>query len=141
MFSTVDAVVESDTVPATVTAVEVRETLTGLATAFVIVEAVVEGVTVPVIVTVLSTVTFVELRDAVMVLSTVTFVDASETLPATVTAVLVKETLTGFPTALVIVEAVEDKLTVPTVILTQRFPTSSTKTGQASAASEIRRFA
>lgn len=46
-----------------------------------------------------------------------------------VTAVFVSETLTGFPTAFVIVDAVESSVTVPTVIFTRRFPASSTKTG------------
>lgn len=48
---------------------------------------------------------------------------------ATVTTVDVRETLTGFPTAFVIVDAVEERLTVPTVIFTHRFPAASTKTG------------
>lgn len=46
-----------------------------------------------------------------------------------VTTVDVSETGTGFPTALVMVEAVDERLTVPTVMLIQRFPASSTKTG------------
>lgn len=118
----VTAVVVKETDPATVTAVFVSETLTGFPTAFVIVDAVVDGVTVPATVTVLSTVTFVLVRATFTVLSTVTFVDERETatVPSTVTFVVVNVTLTGFPAAFVIVEAVEDRESVPTVMLIRR---------------------
>jgi len=151
-FVTVPAVVEGVTVPVTVTVpsvavatltlnpatalltvttVDVKATFTGFPTAFVIVEAVVDGVTVP------ETVTVPRVADATFTftpdeLSIVTLLDVSDTLPATVTSVLVKATLTGFPTAFVMTDAVDESEIVPTVMLTKRYPDASTRQAYAS---------
>src|SRR3990167_9753243 len=85
--------------------------------------------TIGIVETELVTDTAVDDRETLGVLSIVTFVEVRETLPATVTAVFVRETFTGFPTALLIVEAVPDRVTVPTVMLTKRYPLTSAKTG------------
>lgn len=122
-------------------------TFTGFAAALVMVEAVVLGVTVPVMVTVprVADEIFIFPPTTLVVTVPVTVVEAvmlvedtvEETDPPPmvttvfeiVTAVFTRETLTGFPTAFVMVLAVEDRDTVPTVMLTRRFPASSTRTG------------
>ena len=72
--------------------------------------------TIGIVETELVTDTAVDDRETLGVLSIVTLVVLSDA----VTTVDVKETFTGFPTAFVMVEAVDEIVTVPTVIFTKR---------------------